>query len=82
MWVYRLPKRLGPKCSSLPGVAKHDIVRQLGAVPLDYRSTSIEEIVQTQDLRNWHSDDRYDRPNPVTITRPIRLSINKRSQQT
>jgi NADPH:quinone reductase-like Zn-dependent oxidoreductase len=47
MWLYRLPRRVEPKCSPLPGVAKHDIVRQLGAVPLDYPSTSIEEIVQT-----------------------------------
>ena len=28
-------------------VVKHDIVRQLGAVPLDYRGTSIEKSLQT-----------------------------------
>jgi NADPH2:quinone reductase len=43
----QIAKARGAKVFATASVAKHDIVRQLGAVPLDYRSTSIEEIVQT-----------------------------------
>ena len=43
----QIAKARGGKVFVAASVAKHDIVPQLGAVPLDYPSTSIEEIVQT-----------------------------------
>ncbi|WP_242064874.1 zinc-dependent alcohol dehydrogenase family protein [Nostoc sp. FACHB-133] len=43
----QIAKARGAKVFATASVAKHDIVQQLGAVPLDYRSTSIEQIVQT-----------------------------------
>ncbi len=43
----QIAKARGAKVFATASAAKHDIVQQLGAVPIDYRSTSIEQIVQT-----------------------------------
>ncbi len=43
----QIAKARGAKVFATASAAKHDIVRQLGAYPIDYHSTSIEEIVQT-----------------------------------
>jgi len=43
----QIAKARGAKVFTTASVAKHDMVQQLGAVPIDYRSTSIEQIVQT-----------------------------------
>ncbi|MBI4780851.1 MAG: zinc-dependent alcohol dehydrogenase family protein [Oscillatoriophycideae cyanobacterium NC_groundwater_1537_Pr4_S-0.65um_50_18] len=43
----QIAKARGAKVFATASAAKHDMVQQLGAVPIDYRSTSIEEIVET-----------------------------------
>jgi NADPH2:quinone reductase len=43
----QIAKARGAKVFATASAAKHDMVRQLGAYPIDYRSTSIEQIVQT-----------------------------------
>lgn len=43
----QIAKARGAKVFATASVAKHNMVRQLGAVPIDYRSTSIAQIVQT-----------------------------------
>jgi len=43
----QIAKALGAKVYATASTAKHDMVQQLGATPIDYRTTSIEQIVQT-----------------------------------
>jgi NADPH2:quinone reductase len=43
----QIAKARGAKVFATASAAKQDMVQQLGAVPIDYRSTSIEQIVQT-----------------------------------
>jgi NADPH:quinone reductase len=43
----QIAKARGAKVFATASTAKHDMVRQLGAVPIDYHNTAIEEIVQT-----------------------------------
>ncbi len=43
----QIAKARGAKVFATASVPKHDMVRQLGAVAIDYNSTSIEQIVQT-----------------------------------
>lgn len=43
----QIAKAHGAKVFATASAAKHDMVKQLGAYPIDYHSTSIEEIVQT-----------------------------------
>ncbi|HEY9661266.1 MAG TPA: zinc-dependent alcohol dehydrogenase family protein [Allocoleopsis sp.] len=43
----QIAKAHGAKVFATASAAKHDMVQQLGAYPIDYRSTSIEQIVQT-----------------------------------
>jgi NADPH:quinone reductase len=43
----QIARARGAKVFATASVAKHEMVRQLGAVPIDYRSTSIAQIVQT-----------------------------------
>ncbi|MEG5049749.1 MULTISPECIES: zinc-dependent alcohol dehydrogenase family protein [unclassified Microcoleus] len=43
----QIARARGAKVFATASTAKHDMVRQLGAVPIDYRSTSIAQIVQT-----------------------------------
>lgn len=43
----QIARARGAKVFATASAAKHDMVRQLGAVPIDYRSTSIAQIVQT-----------------------------------
>jgi NADPH:quinone reductase len=43
----QIAKAQGAKVFATASVAKHDLVQQFGAVPIDYRSTAIAQIVQT-----------------------------------
>ncbi len=43
----QIARARGAKVFATASAAKHDLVRQLGAVPIDYRSTAIAQIVQT-----------------------------------
>ncbi len=43
----QIAKARGAKVFATASAAKHDMVRQLGAVPIDYRSMAIAQIVQT-----------------------------------
>ncbi|HEY9619835.1 MAG TPA: zinc-dependent alcohol dehydrogenase family protein [Crinalium sp.] len=43
----QIAKARGAKVFATASPAKHDMVRQLGAVPIDYRSMAIAQIVQT-----------------------------------
>jgi NADPH2:quinone reductase len=43
----QIAKARGATVFATASAAKHDLVQQLGAVPIDYRTTSIEQIVQT-----------------------------------
>lgn len=43
----QIAKARGAKVFATASTAKHDMVQQLGAVPIDYRSTSIAQIVET-----------------------------------
>ncbi|BFM38389.1 zinc-dependent alcohol dehydrogenase family protein [Synechocystis sp. LKSZ1] len=43
----QIAKARGAKVFATASTAKHDMVQQLGAMPIDYRTTSIEQIVQT-----------------------------------
>jgi NADPH2:quinone reductase len=43
----QIAKARGARVFATASVAKHDLVQQLGAVPIDYRSISIAQIVQT-----------------------------------
>lgn len=43
----QIARARGAKVFATASPAKHDMVRQLGAVPIDYHSTSIAQIVQT-----------------------------------
>ncbi|MBD2463501.1 zinc-dependent alcohol dehydrogenase family protein [Oscillatoria sp. FACHB-1407] len=43
----QIAKAHGAKVFATASTAKHEMVRQLGAVPIDYHNTTIEEIVQT-----------------------------------
>lgn len=43
----QIAKASGAKVFATASIAKHDMVRQLGAVEINYSSTSIEQIVQT-----------------------------------
>lgn len=43
----QIAKAHGAKVFATASTAKHDMVRQLGAVPIDYHTMAIEEIVQT-----------------------------------
>lgn len=43
----QIARAQGAKVFATASAAKHDMVRQLGAVPIDYHSTSIAQIVQT-----------------------------------
>jgi NADPH2:quinone reductase len=43
----QIAKAHGAKVFATASTAKHDMVQQLGAMPIDYRTTSIEQIVQT-----------------------------------
>lgn len=43
----QIARARGAKVFATASMAKHDMVRQLGAVPIDYRSTAIAQIVQT-----------------------------------
>ncbi|WP_071527333.1 zinc-dependent alcohol dehydrogenase family protein [Nodosilinea nodulosa] len=42
----QIAKARGATVFATASAAKHDLVQQLGAVPIDYRTTSIEQIVQ------------------------------------
>ncbi len=43
----QIAKARGATVFATASTAKHDMVQQLGAVPIDYHTTSIEQIVQT-----------------------------------
>ncbi|HEY9648826.1 MAG TPA: zinc-dependent alcohol dehydrogenase family protein [Chroococcidiopsis sp.] len=43
----QIAKARGAQVFATASAAKHDLVKQLGAVPIDYRSTAIAQIVQT-----------------------------------
>jgi NADPH2:quinone reductase len=43
----QIAKARGANVFATASTAKHDMVRQLGAVPIDYRSTAIAQIIQT-----------------------------------
>lgn len=43
----QIARARGAKVFATASAEKHDLVRQLGAVPIDYRSTSISQILQT-----------------------------------
>ncbi|MDF5722145.1 MAG: zinc-binding dehydrogenase [Rhizonema sp. PD37] len=42
----QIAKAKGAKVFATASAAKHDMIQQLGAIPIDYHSTSIEQIVQ------------------------------------
>ncbi|HEY9622720.1 MAG TPA: zinc-dependent alcohol dehydrogenase family protein [Crinalium sp.] len=43
----QIARARGAKVFATAAAAKHDMVRQLGAVPIDYRTTAIAQIVET-----------------------------------